>query len=320
MKRISPKKVAVFTDKRPGHEKQTQAIIRQLEKYADLNITTVECSKPDIIHQVTALVAYLLKKKRGDSIVDSTFDLLIGTGTHTHIPMLQCKRAYGVPAITCMTPMFFLIDEFDLVFSPVHDNVPERVNVFSTLGPPSTNEDQNNHLDERVLILIGGLDNSSHHWDSDQLIADIRNITDTDMSKKYIVSTSPRTPSETLRLLADLAREYPCITLFPFEKTSQGWVESEYQSCKHVWVTADSISMVYEAVSSGCRVGLIPVKWKKPNNKFYRSQDFLRKKGYVTLLDEYLTNKQFNVAGTTLAEARKCAEEVIRRLSWRSSI
>jgi mitochondrial fission protein ELM1 len=96
----------------------------------------------------------------------------------------------------------------------------------------------------------------------------------------------------------------------PFTSTPRGWLEKMYDSCGTVWVTADSISMIYEALSAGCRVGVIPVRWKKKENKFQRSLDFLVSEKRIVFFPD---SPEESVIAEHLDEAGRCAGEIIRR-------
>src|SRR5690606_1675908 len=49
------------------------------------------------------------------------------------------------------------------------------------------------------------------------------------------------------------------LQIFPVEDTPQGWIFEEMQKAEAVWVTEDSVSMIFEALTAGCRVGVIKV-------------------------------------------------------------
>lgn len=99
-----------------------------------------------------------------------------------------------------------------------------------------------------------------------------------------------------------------------FEETPPGWVEEHYASSRVVWVTADSISMVYEALSAGCCVGILPVEWKKEKNKFKTSGDYLLENGLAVPFASWKQGKaKFTSKSDPLNEAKRCAEEIVNR-------
>jgi len=299
-------KIAAFLDGRPGHEKQTAGIIRALSQRIEVDVSEIRV-KGRFVGSLRAILEYirlsgdLEKKCEG-------FDIAIGTGSKTHICVIISKLFTNAKAVICMSPERFLLPFFDLCFVPVHDRVPEKVNVFRTAGPPGLNFDKEIHERSAGLILIGGIDEKSHFWDQSDILEKVENILKLKPHLRWTVSTSPRTPSSMddglNKIAADTGLEFR-----PFSSTPRGWLESMYDECKTVWVTADSISMVYEALSAGCRVGVIPVKWKK-TGKFQRSFDFLLSRRLVTFYPE---SPDIDKNIEIFDEAGRCAEEIISR-------
>ena len=123
----------------------------------------------------------------------------------------------------------------------------------------------------------------------------------------------PRTPEETDRLICSLVREQPDICYIPFLRTEPGWIEQQYSSNKTVWVTGDSMSMVYEALTAGCRVGIIPVNWKKMDNKFLYSLNYLIDSNRIITLNQYLDGTSFYHEAGLLNESERCAKEILKR-------
>ncbi|MCP3928652.1 MAG: hypothetical protein GY705_06075, partial [Bacteroidetes bacterium] len=211
----------------------------------------------------------------------SDVDLIIGTGTTTHLPMLCCNRQYKIPAITCMTPSRLLMSKFDLCFVPQHDGIPSGGNIFATIGPPNRSLSEAIHDNKKSLILIGGVDEKSHQWKTQEIIEQVESLIKRDKTILWTISTSPRTPKNTEERLLEISKDKENVKFYPFQETPPGWVEKEYAKNKTVWVTGDSMSMVYEALSGGCNVGILPVNWKKKESKFVRSERFLIENNHV---------------------------------------
>ncbi len=306
-------KVAVFLDGTPGHEKQTLGIVEQLKKKTDFETCKCQLEKPSLTAQTSIWLSYLIGLPQKINTTLADVDVAIGTGTHTHLPMLLAKKLYNFKVVTCMTPANLLLNKFDLVFAPVHDNVASRKNIVTTIGPPNTNVNKGLHQENRVLILIGGVDPKSHVWNSQEIIESLEILISRDPQKQFVISSSPRTPDETEDKLSELQQKFRNVQFYRFRETAGGWVEQEYSKCKCVWVTGDSISMVYEALSSGCKVGIIPVLWKSKNSKFSRSVKFLQEKQLTVGLESYLKGEIHWNNNDSLNEAERCAEEILRR-------
>jgi len=212
-----------------------------------------------------------------------------------------------------MTPDALLRKRMDLCFVPVHDNVQPGNNIFTTIGPPGISTDKGIHESDRGLVLIGGIDNKSHVWHSEEVFLQVRAVIEKDTLKKWIITSSRRTPEEMCVLLERYASEKPEVTFFRAHETPSGWIEDAYDRNESVWVTADSISMVYEALTAGCLVGIFPMKWKKQNGKFHRSEQYLLENNMVTDFEAWISGKSKMVRPKPLNEAARCAEEILKR-------
>ncbi len=307
-------KIAVFLDGSPGHEKQTLGIVKQLKKKIDFEVIKCRVEKPSLIAQFINWFYYFWNPAQLMNCNTADVDLAIGTGTHTHLSLLTAKKSSNIHIVTCMSPAPYLIDSFDLIFAPNHDNVASRENVVATVGPPNINENKNQHEENSVLILIGGADPKSHIWNDTAIIHSVEKLISYEADKKFVMSSSPRTPINTEEKLGEIAGSFPNVEFHRFKETPSGWVEQQYSRSRYVWVTGDSISMVYEALSSGCKVGIIPVTWKAKNSKFLRSINYLQEKLLTVELEAYLNGKATWKKNCSLNEAERCAEEILRRL------
>jgi hypothetical protein len=127
------------------------------------------------------------------------------------------------------------------------------------------------------------------------------------------VSSSPRTPADCVELMLAAEQKLANLSFFNFRDTPRGWLEEQYAQATYVWVTADSISMIYEAITSGCKVGTLPVVWKRENNKFQKSIDFLTAKGLVLPFSEAGLQQIVSCNPGNFNEARRCAREIVDR-------
>lgn len=305
-------RIALFFDGRPGHEKQTLGLVEQLKKKIAFETVSFRVKKATLFESGKSLLAYYtFGSKAQHDLRDCS--IAIGTGTHTHLPMLLAKKHSPLYVVTCMTPARYLVNDFDLIFAPHHDGMAKYSNVFETIGPPNTNCNNAAHEKGRTLILLGGVDTKSHVWNEVSLLYSLNQIISAQNQTSYILSSSPRTPEATETAVRELAEEHPHVSFYPFSETASGWIEAEYVRAEEVWVTGDSISMVYEALSSGCKVGIIPVQWKAKSYKFMQSEKYLYKNGYVLSLEDYLAGIRWSDHNKPLNEAERCANELLRR-------
>lgn len=313
MKPEAPLKVAAFLDTRPGHMKQTLGIIDALQELTPTEVIEIRLPHLPVLREIMNRFKYMFFPGALCSADLEGCDCMIGTGSRTHLPMLACKKLYPVPVVTCMTPSILLRDKFDLCFVPHHDRPAAGKNIVITNGPPNRARATGRNDPGKGLILIGGKDEKSHIWDSASIIREVSVLLQETNDIRWTISTSPRTPDETTNGLRKLAEEYPAVQFVPFSETGPGWIEQAYEQNKIVWVTADSMSMVFEALSAGCHVGLLPVRWKKPENKFQYCADNLGREGYIVTYEQWKSGKASWGRTEPLNEARRCAREILKR-------
>ncbi len=304
-------KIIAILDGRPGHEKQTHGIIKALEKYVPVEITHLKIKSSFFSDCISWLKTFF--RFSWKDIRNSDFDFVIGTGTHTHPHVIKIGNAGGAKKIICMSPASFLIKMFDLCFVPNHDRCKPGKNVFLTLGPPNISENKNIHNNKKGLILIGGRDDKSHVWDSDKILGYIEEIvTSQPLNINWTISSSPRTPEETENKINFLADSMEKVSFFRFSDTKKGWVEKQYDESGIVWVTADSMSMIYESLTAGCTTCVIPMEWKQNKNKFSFSEQYLYEKKIAISYNDWLHNREYFKCGKSINESDKCAREILR--------
>ena len=309
-----PLSIAAFLDGRLGHEKQTRGVLQAL---GNLTAVDVQYRRIASLSFMSALknwclygVASMIPRQRPS---DGRADLIIGTGSYTHIPMLLLRRRQGGKVVTCMYPDAILARRMDLCFVPRHDDVSPAENIVLTTGPANPTTYTDAHDPSKGLILVGGIDKRSHRWDSKAVLVQVKTLIGKAPSLEWTISSSPRTPEDMRILLAEIARGGENIDFVRSEDTPVGWIEDAYRENDKVWVTADSISMIFEALSAGCRVGILPVQWKNVEGKFRRAERDLIENGWVQSYDMWLCGKGDITDRAPLDEAGRCAREILER-------
>lgn len=306
-------RVAVLLDGRPGHEKQTKGILQAMRTMAEVEAIPHRVERVGPLAMLLRTLQLFLPGK-GPSIPSvAKADLLLGTGSQTHLPLLALKKRYGIPAITCMKPPRHLRARFDLCFVPEHDGLSEQDNIMLTSGAPNCSINRGKHQAGRGLILLGGIDSKSHYWQSDRISAMVENIVTSESMTHWTISSSPRTPQDTIVLLDRLARKAKNVDFFHYKDTMPGWIEDQYDKNSVVWVTSDSISMVYEALTAGCKVGILPMQWKRANSKFKKNEDLLVRKGLVVSYPSWVNGDCSWHEDVELNEALRCAERILQK-------
>ena len=312
---MKPLNILAILDGRPGHEKQTKSLLTAIARITPIDVTFNSIQPGRLLKGVIDWLRYLIccvapSKQHSHSKV---FDLVIGTGTFTHIPMILYKKRTGTKVVTCMSPAYPLTHEFDLCMIPYHDRKPSTNNFFVTIGPPICSSVQGEHDPEKGLILIGGVDKRSHRWRSGVLLEQIQSILGKEAKVTWTASSSPRTPKETIEELEKLMTVSENFNFHRSQDTPAGWVERQYGVNDFVWVTADSISMIFESLSAGCRVGVLPVDWKHAQSKFKKCIDYLIENQWVTSYENWHAGTAPTIKNMKLDEATRCAEEILKR-------
>ena len=318
---MKPLSIVAYFDGRLGHEKQTRSILQEISGITATHVIN-RIVRISPAASCSNWAAYLLSGlwNMNAEKYNEPVDLIIGTGTHTHIPMLLEKKSRNktsggpVRVVTCMSPDPLLLPGFDLCFIPLHDDPIPRKNIFLTLGPPSPRIIEKRDGSNRGLILVGGVDRKSHKWDTGKITVLIKNIVAESQLLLWTVSSSPRTPEDTCRKLENMAEITEKLTFYRSIDTPAGWIEEQYALHDTAWVTADSISMVYEALTAGCAVGILPVEWLRQKNKFQKSLTNLHERNMIVTYEEWKTGaKTLTPPGEPFNEAGRCARELLKR-------
>ncbi len=305
-------RVVALLDGRPGHEKQTKGIIQALQTYIAVEVTEIAVKPASPLAWLRQLILLFLPGKGWSHPQIDNADLLLGTGSHTHLPLLLFKKRYAIPVVTCMSPPFFIRWRFDLCFVPEHDRLAERHNIVHTTGAPNCSRNKGRHRADCGLILLGGVDLKSHTWESAKIAGMVRQIVQRETDQQWTISSSPRTPPETVKLMLEIAGDFTNVTFFNYKETQPGWIERQYDKNRVVWVTSDSISMIYEALTAGCKIGILPMLWRREDSKFKMNEELLLKKGLVISFTSWEQGNATWRENIELNEAHRCAERIIQ--------
>ncbi|MEM7791356.1 MAG: mitochondrial fission ELM1 family protein [Verrucomicrobiota bacterium] len=291
-----------FLDGKPGHEAQTLGLVEALRRRTDVELFSLSASS-----KFSAL-RYGFLGQTSDLDALPTPDLIIGSGHATHPGILAARRRRGGKAIVLMKPSL-PTRLFDLCLIPEHDRPKRDDNVIETLGVlnpvlASTQSDES-----KGLFLIGG---PSEHfgWDSEVLRGVLRAIVMRSPEIEWTLTSSRRTPKSFWGELESINE--PNLEMISHEDTAVGWVREHLDKSKWVWVTEDSVSMVYEALTAGARVGLLPVPAKGKTSRVQGSIDSLREKGWVVRYPDALMDGA-KTSARILQEADRCAEIILER-------
>ncbi|MBB5188771.1 hypothetical protein HNQ57_003062 [Zhongshania antarctica] len=239
--------VWVLTDGRLGHLNQLKGLVARLQAKRALAVSWLNIAEQGFSYTGRAG----LQAQFG---CEQSPDWIIGAGSRTHLPLLWLKWLAGGKALVLMRPSWPLF-LFDAVCMPRHDSPPNRQNVLATEGVMNhivpVTEGRNS---AQGLILLGGI-NKHFVWDSEAVLAQVQQIAAASPGVAWLVSDSPRTPVGLLAKVAEL--DMVNIETIAYQQTGSGWLQANLAVVGQAWVSCDSVSMVYESISSGAPTGLL---------------------------------------------------------------
>ncbi|MCP4996041.1 MAG: nucleoside-diphosphate sugar epimerase [Gammaproteobacteria bacterium] len=289
-------------DGKPGHESQSQGLVTALGRRLPILQHDIS-AHPGL---ATLFMAFFRQCPGGIDLPRP--DLILGAGHQTHATMLAARRTYGGRTILMMSPTL-PCSLFDLCLVPQHDLPPQRENVVSTRGVLNAMTSSGTHHSERTLILIGGP--SAHYgWDDEAMVEQVKMLHERALDQQFLLTTSRRTPERFLQRLAALNLER--LQIVPADQTQSGWVARQLADVARAWVSEDSVSMVYEALTAGVNVGLLEV----PQVKFGRvaaGVDLLMTEQWVTSFAQWQSGQALSRPPERFNEAERCADWICEK-------
>ncbi len=295
-----------YSDGRPGHDSQSLGLINALGKRAICDVYDIEA--PSTISSLRCIA-------RGRPAANVTLPspgLIIGAGRRTHLPVLASKKAVGGKSVILMRPTLPYA-YYDYCLVPDHDTPPVLNNVIATTGALNTIFADSKKDPQLGVIMIGG-PSKYFDWHDDAIISMIHTIITRGLTT-WAVFDSPRTPETTRAQLKDV--QVPGFQFFPYQHNSRDTLETKLVKAANVWVTADSVSMLYESLTAEAPTGIIPVPNKKPN-KISSSLEILAYTGQCTFYKDWYEGSSLNAPKTNINEADRCAEIIFASLTERT--
>lgn len=304
------------SDGKAGHMSQARGLFKALQaQHPNVQVLEIPVIQ---LSSLALLLHWLSGGKLGQLpqlIQDTTSpDLILGVGHTTHWPLLLLQKIYKqTKSIVLMQPS--LPDRwFDFLVIPEHDAPKTSPDLFISKGVLNPVQDEQRHVAGRTLILIGG-SSKRHGWNDSQLIAQLHGLFHYSTDQHFILTTSRRTPHDFLQQLGAISTP-DTLQVYPVDETPQGWLFEQLQQAETVWVTEDSVSMLYEALSAGCRVGILAMP-RLRQDRITSSVDQLLQSGQVLSLAAFLAGEKFKPV-KTLHEAGRVVHWLLEKLHLRA--
>ncbi len=301
---VAPRRPLVawyFSDGKPGHVNQVRGLLAALAERLPLESHAVA-----LMTSSQLLLGFLLRGASAPAIPAP--DLLLGAGHRTHLALLAARRAHGGRAVVLMKPSLPRRC-FDLCIIPEHDGVPPSARVLLTRGVLNAVRPAPVKQAGSGLILVGGP--SAHHgWDEAGLVERIQAIAAHDPARQWQVASSRRTPPASEARLQTLA--LPNLRCVLYRDTRPEWLPAQLAAAEQVWVTEDSVSMIYEALTAGAALGVIDVP-RRGAGRVARGVEDLLREGLATSYAAWRQGRALSAPKQVFDEAARCAQWMVER-------
>lgn len=286
-------------DGKPGHEKQTWGLTQALARITPIARHDIACR--------CSLADWLLGRfPAGVELPDP--DLLIGAGHACHPSLLAARRARGGRIVVLMRPSL-PTGLFDLCLIPEHDRPAARANIVPTRGVLNAVTPAAGRRPGTSLILIGG--RSEHYaWDNGAIVDQVVDIVRASPDTTWRLTTSRRTPDDFLPLVRNAALAN--LALYPHEDTRPGWLETVLAESDQVWVSPDSVSMVYESLTAGAATGVLELAATHPG-RVSSGIERLISEHWVTPYSAWQESRCLAALPAPLNEADRCARLILEK-------
>lgn len=291
--------IVYVSDGKAGHRSQAQGLFKAMQRQCAEAVTLQEISIDDL--PIGALLSSLLRHQVTG--VDQAPNYIFGVGSHTHFRVWLFGQVYRQAKTVILMKPSLPFALFDYAVIPEHDGVAASPKVLVTQGALNPIVNEQRHQPNRILIALGG-SSKRHQWNDEKVLNSILKITADNPKAEIILTTSRRTPKAFLGVLEqqNFAAQ---LQIYPVEQTPQGWIFEEMQKAEAVWVTEDSVSMIYEALTAGCKVGVIQIDRLK-EDRITKSVDEILKQGLVS--------SQTALTGLNLATEFKETDRIAKKI------
>lgn len=298
----TPLEVWRFRDGKAGHERQTAGLLAALGAQRPLRVQEFTVSSLRVPWWHWLRGTWPLPRPGAPPA------LLVGAGRACQWPLLAARRRFGGRAIYCMKPGL-PTGCFDLCLVPEHDGARRGVHVEPTLGVLNDLQRQDSARQDHTLLLIGG-PSRHHQWDEPALLKQLASIIFGGPTRAFVIADSRRTPESTRTALATFVQ--PGVVYQPSTTSAPDWLPRALSTARAAWVTVDSVSMIFEALTAGLGVGLLEVPARKADRIEGLTASLIAQ-GRVTSFKGWLQGQPLRALQPPLAEAARCATLILAR-------
>lgn len=254
---MKSKRLLILSDGKPGHVNQSIAFARHLRCGFDLCQVAFKNRSLKVLSCLFDRFSYYSESLIATDFEPGEYSAVVSAGSETYYANRMLAKRLGAKAIAIMLPQGYRYD-FDLIVAQAHDNPPNHGNIINLPINLSYVEPKGLVIPESraryIALIIGG---SSGYIALDPIVLkqQIDKIIGVFPEHRIWMTTSRRTPVEIERLLC----EYNFERAVYYSQEPINPIPDFLQHSEYVFLTADSTSMISEAVSYGtARVEILP--------------------------------------------------------------
>lgn len=307
-----PIRLWILHDHKPGHTSQLHGLANRIVTLGEVP-GQVEVRWVDATLLKATWLDWVMKRWP-ESDFSEPPDIVTGAGSASHVLILLARRVFGCMASVIMRPSIPLF-LYDAAIVPRHDRPPVRNNILITRGVMNTLLPRPADAQPTAhTMLIGGI--SKHfEWSSPQIIEQIKIVLNAAPDVQWVITSSRRTPEDFRPLL--LAEKLPQVQFYSHNETPRGWLPEQLRQSAQVWVTPDSVSMVYEAITSGAATGLFSLE-PLQHGRIHEGLDEILALKLYTPFESWQTSRQLPPPREQLWEAERGARWLLEMYTrWR---
>jgi len=280
----SGEKILILSDGKPGHANQSIALARHLGRSYE-TVTVRFRNRPFklLSYVLDHAGVYLSSLLLWDPPAGG-FCAVVSAGSETYYGNKVLARRFGIPSVAIMLPRGYRFD-FDWIIAQEHDRPPRKENILVlpvNLCRVEPGGIFRPNAGERYVGLVVGGPNRVYRYDRDRFRQVLDSIFAGFPGSRIVVTTSRRTPAA----IEEEIDRHPFEEKFLYSRNPVNPIPDFLSSCEYVFITADSTSMISEAVTFGrARIEIIPLPPRKRQGKYGRMIGKLVELGCVHLFD-----------------------------------
>jgi hypothetical protein len=280
---VKPRRLLILSDGKPGHSNQSIAFARHLGYDYDLCLVSFKFRGAKALSYLLDRLGLHSTSLFNTEAMLNNYAAIVSAGSGTYYANRTLAKDLACKSVAIMLPKGYRLD-FDLIIAQQHDDPPLLANVISLPINLTYVEPQRlvkPRAGEKYIALIIGGDSQHSRMNVDHLRQQIVKIFKLFPEHKVWMTTSRRTP----KAVEEMLREFSYERAVYYSHDPINPIPDYLQQCEYVFLTADSSSMISEAVSFGtsCVEILSPPGKLPEQSKFNKLLKILSEKSCLHL-------------------------------------